>query len=292
MNSLPQEIHLKCLLLRLIPGLGFWMVQISLTSLKVSTYITILNIFCGKSQWACFWITGFRNTSSQIAASFSLDGRYIVSASEDSHVYIWKREEPRNGGTGKGKSIITVQSQEHFQCKDVSVAIPWPGTIKGDPPAMPVHSKRQSKIFTSPLPSASVSPTREDNGTNSKRHLPPLPKKTPTALENASTHTEEELALVSHTESGIDESLINSVSASVRLGDSFSISAAANPSSSWSSSWSLFDAGNNHVSHSIQPTSWGLVIVTAGLGGEIRAYQNFGLPRRIGRQTSLFGGNT
>ena len=33
-------------------------------------------------------ITGFRNTSSQIAASFSAYGRYIISASEDSHVYI------------------------------------------------------------------------------------------------------------------------------------------------------------------------------------------------------------
>ncbi|GLT71330.1 hypothetical protein SLA2020_433590 [Shorea laevis] len=45
----------------------------------------------------------------------------------------WKREEPRNGGSGKGKSVSTVQSQEHFQCKDVSVAIPWPGTVKGEP---------------------------------------------------------------------------------------------------------------------------------------------------------------
>jgi hypothetical protein len=236
-------------------------------------------------------ITGFRNTSSQIAASFSVDGRYIITASEDSHVYIWKREEPRNAGNGKGKNLITIQSQEHFQCKDVSVAIPWPCTIKGDPPAMPVHSKRQPKTSNSPLPSASASPTREDNSTNGKRHLPPLPKKSSAALEGASTPTEEELALVSHTESGIGESF-NSVTASVRVGDSFSISAAANPSSSWSSSWSLFDAGNSHVSHAVQPTSWGLVIVTAGLGGEIRAYQNFRLPRRIGRQTSLFGGNT
>ncbi|PQQ06851.1 hypothetical protein Pyn_32978 [Prunus yedoensis var. nudiflora] len=35
------------------------------------------------------------------------------------------------------------------KCKDVSVAIPWPGTIKGDPPPVPVqHSKRQSKRST------------------------------------------------------------------------------------------------------------------------------------------------
>uniref|UniRef100_A0A2N9GMC5 WD repeat-containing protein 44 n=1 Tax=Fagus sylvatica TaxID=28930 RepID=A0A2N9GMC5_FAGSY len=210
---------------------------------------------------------GFRNTSSQIAASFSQDGKYIISASEDSQVYVWKHEEPRNAGTGKNKSVIT-QSHEHFQCKDVSVAIPWPGTIKGEPPPMPVQSKRHSKRFTSQLPSsAGGSPTKEDNFASSRRQLPPLPKKVANALRESS--------------------------ASVRYGDSPSISAATNPSSSSrSSSWSWFDAGNNHVTNNIQPTAWGLVIVTAGLGGEIRAYQNFGLPRRFGRQTNLFGGPT
>ncbi|KAF2288688.1 hypothetical protein GH714_010502 [Hevea brasiliensis] len=107
---------------------------------------------------------GFRNLNSQIAASFSTDGKYIICASEDSHVY------------------------------------PWPGTVKGDPPPVQVHSKRHSKrssnsqtpsSFGSPtkddasvsskrdFPSSVDSPTGEDNfaATNSKRQLPPLPKK-------------------------------------------------------------------------------------------------------------------
>ncbi|KAF3960604.1 hypothetical protein CMV_014702 [Castanea mollissima] len=254
---------------------------------------------------------GFRNTSSQISASFSQDGKYIVTASEDSQVYVWKHEEPRNAGTGKSKNVVT-QSHEHFQCKDVSVAIPWPGTIKGEPPTLSVQSKRQSKRFASQLPSSGGSPTKEDsaasskrhlpslttpsaggsptkeeNLANSKRHLPPLPKKSTNGSESFSTPPEEELAYVSHTDSGNSESF-TSLSALFRYGDSPSIS-AANPSSS---SWSWFDAGNNHVTHTTQPTAWGLVIVTAGLGGEIRAYQNFGLPRRIGRQTNIFGGPT
>ncbi|KAK9985292.1 hypothetical protein SO802_030243 [Lithocarpus litseifolius] len=254
---------------------------------------------------------GFRNTSSQISAYFSQDGKYIVTASEDSHVYVWKHEEPRNAGTGKSKNVVT-QSHEHFQCKDVSVAIPWPGTIKGEPPTMSVQSKRQSKRLTSQLPSSGGSPTKEDNSAsskrhlpslptpsaggsptkeenfvNSKRHLPPLPKKSTNVSESVSTPPEEELAYVSHTDSGIGESF-TSLSALFRYGDSPSISAANTSSSSWS--W--FDAGNNHVTHTTQPTAWGLVIVTAGLGGEIRAYQNFGLPRRIGRQTNIFGGPT
>nr|POE75408.1 wd repeat-containing protein 44 [Quercus suber] len=252
---------------------------------------------------------GFRNTSSQISASFSQDGKYIVTASEDSQVYVWKHEEPRNAGTGKSKNVVT-QSHEHFQCKDVSVAIPWPGTIKGEPPTVSVQSKRQSKRLTSQLPSSGGSPTKQDNSAiskghlpslpttsaggsptkeenfvNSKRHLPPLPKKSTNVSESVSTPPEEELAYVSRTDSGIGESF-TSLSALFRYGDSPSIS-AANPSSS---SWSWFDAGNNHVTHTTQPTAWGLVIVTAGLGGEIRAYQNFGLPRRIGRQTNIFGG--
>ncbi|XP_041023033.1 WD repeat-containing protein 44 [Juglans microcarpa x Juglans regia] len=243
---------------------------------------------------------GFRNTSSQIAASFCQRGKYIISASEDSQVYVWKHEEPRNGsGMGKNKSLITTHSHEHFQCKDVSVAIPWLGTIKGEPQAMPTQSKRQSKRYPTQPTSINGSPTREDNLiANSKRQLPPLPKKSTNNnnLESASTPQEDVgLALVSQTDqSGIGESF-NSVSSSGRYGDSPSILTARNPSassSSWSSSRSWFDVGNNHVAHTIQPTAWGLVIVTASLGGEIRAYQNFGLPHRIGRQTNLFGSPT
>ena len=71
-----------------------------------------------------FLVSGFRNTSSQIAASFTPDGKYVISASEDSQVSVWRCEEPRNTGTGK-TTVITARGYEHFPCKDVSVAIPW-----------------------------------------------------------------------------------------------------------------------------------------------------------------------
>ncbi|KAL5574173.1 hypothetical protein UlMin_023770 [Ulmus minor] len=227
---------------------------------------------------------GFRNTSSQIAASLSEDGKYVISASEDSQVYVWKRDESRVSGSGK-RSLINTRSYEQFQCKDVSVAILWPGTIKGEPPTLPLHSKRHSKRSFSQPPSASGSPTREDNSAlNSKKQLPPIPKKNP---------LEEELSKISRAESTFDESFNSDAGAALlRYGDSPSISATPTPSSSWSSSWSWFDYGGSHGSHTIQATAWGMVIVTAGLGGEIRAYQNFGLPRKVGRQTNLFGGPT
>ncbi|PON76133.1 Guanine nucleotide-binding protein, beta subunit [Trema orientale] len=239
---------------------------------------------------------GFRNTSSQISASFSQEGKYVVCASEDSQVYVWRHEEARSSSGSSGRrSVLNTRSYEHFQCRDVSVAIPWPGTIKGEPPSLPpLNSKRHSKRLTSQSqpPSAPDSPTREDASAaatnNSKRQLPPLPKKGAAA--------EEELGEVDRTECGGVGESFNSEgggATSVRYGgDSACISAAATPSSSWSSSWSWFDIGGGHGSHSMQATAWGMVIVTAGLDGEIRAYQNFGLPRRVGRQTSLFGGQT
>ncbi|KAE9447800.1 hypothetical protein C3L33_20303, partial [Rhododendron williamsianum] len=233
---------------------------------------------------------GFRNTSSQISASFSPDGKYVVCASEDSQVYIWKREEPRNGSAGKSKGTITTQSHEHFQCRDVSVAIPWPGSIRNEPPIVEIQSKRHSKRSNPHPPSTIGSPTKEENtaGANSKRQLPPLPKKN-SILERSISCQDEDLAQVSRTDSGIGigESFASG-SSSIRYGDSPSISASGSShSQSWSSSWSLFD-GNSHGGHTVQATAWGVVIVTAGLGGEIRAYQNLGLPVKVGRQTNLF----
>ncbi|VAI29347.1 unnamed protein product [Triticum turgidum subsp. durum] len=73
---------------------------------------------------------GFKNTSSQIAAAYTSDGRYVVCASEDSHVYIWRttRSAPAAAAIGIGmkpKTWCTIRSYENFYCKDVSAAVPW-----------------------------------------------------------------------------------------------------------------------------------------------------------------------
>lgn len=240
----------------------------------------------------------------------------MICASEDSQVFVWKREEPRHPSSGK-KGLIATRGHEHFPCKDVSVAIAWPGMISGEPPLVQMNSKRHSKRgSTSQPPSACSSPTRDENSSiaNSKKQLPPLPKKNNNNVvennnngsannnnnnSNGVTSTtppdeeQQQQAQVTRTESKTGESLSSSPSASIRFGDSPSLSSSAainnNPaSSSWSSSWSWFDVGNSHGHHAVPATAWGLVIVTAGLGGEIRAYQNFGLPRRIGRQTNFW----
>ncbi|KAL6999482.1 hypothetical protein U1Q18_000643 [Sarracenia purpurea var. burkii] len=67
----------------------------------------------------------FRNTNSQISASVTANGKYVVCASEDSHVYVWKHEADSRPSRSKG--ITVTRSYEHFYCQDVSVAVPWPG---------------------------------------------------------------------------------------------------------------------------------------------------------------------
>ncbi|KAL0426328.1 UNVERIFIED_CONTAM: WD repeat-containing protein 44 [Sesamum latifolium] len=226
---------------------------------------------------------GFRNTNSQISASFSPDGRHVISASEDSQVYIWKVAESKNPSEGKRKCRITVQAHEHFHCKDVSVAIPWPSSIKNEPPMVEIHSKRHlSKRSTAPPQSSSISSPTKDNlvGFSSRRHLPPLPKKD-IVFDRTSSCADEDFAHSSRIDPGIGVSdSFASSSASINYYDSD----ASSPSRHWSSS----DNGGGHGGQTVLATAWGLVIVTASLQGEIRVYQNFGLPLKVGRPSNLF----
>ncbi|BBH06114.1 Transducin/WD40 repeat-like superfamily protein [Prunus dulcis] len=204
---------------------------------------------------------GFRNTSSQIGASFSPNGKCLSS---------------------------NPMARHH----------------KRRPSPVPVqHSKRHSKRSTQQQqqpPSGNASPTQEDAAGLSKRLLPPLPKKNNTnnkgdALDQIPATPpleDQDPAQISRTESGIGESF-NSDPSSIRYGggDS-SMSVGSASTSSWSSSWSWLDniGNNSHANQTTQATAWGLVIVTATLEGEIRAYQNFGLPRKM--QNNIFGGPT
>jgi len=216
---------------------------------------------------------GFKNMNSQMTASYTVDAKHIVCASEDSQVYVWKHEEPRLGITGR-KTVTMCTSYETFPCKDVSVAVPWNGVVKGEPPSTQHQSKRNPK-----KPSTTTT-TPENTTTGKKSGLPPLPKKNNDGTADGATeqHQEDDPAThISHNESE------NNTGESIKHGDSPSISI-----SSRISSWSWFDSSGSHGTHSVQPTAWGMVIVTATIKGQIRTYQNFGLPRRVGRQGSLF----
>ncbi|XP_068662553.1 uncharacterized protein [Aristolochia californica] len=234
---------------------------------------------------------GFRNTSSQIAASFTADGKYIVSASEDSQVYVWKRDELKHAGSGggggtggdggKNKGYTTTRTHEHFQCRDVSVAIPWPGG-KYELPPVPILSKRHHSRRPSSVQPVSL----EDNFLSSRSLLPPLPRKS--CSEQNSGAPEDDLSPrnPSRSDSGISCSPSFASTSRSRSNGSSSISASAYSSPSSLSSWSYCD-GNSSSTNLQVPTAWGLALVTAGLGGEIKVYQNFGLPIRLQNQSLL-----
>lgn len=204
-----------------------------------------------------------------MTASYTLDAKHIVCASEDSHVYVWKHEEPRIGITGR-KTVPMCTSYETFPCEDVSVAIPWHGVVKGELPPTQTQTKKNPK-------KTSTTSSPENTTTCKKSGLPPLPKKNNDSTGEGATeqHKEDEPVTQNETEDNPGETL--------KPGDSPSISI-----SSRISSWSWFDSSGGHGTHAIQPTAWGMVIVAGTRGGQIRAYQNFGLPRRVGRQGSLF----
>ncbi|KAD3068354.1 hypothetical protein E3N88_36234 [Mikania micrantha] len=216
---------------------------------------------------------GYKNNNSQLSADYSPDGKYIISASEDSHVYIWKHEETK----GKHKYQI-ITSYEHFPCKDVSVTAPWPGSNKLEQPLVTIHSKKHTKSSTTttttlPPPATGSSSIHDETGHNkpSTTPLPPLPKRSSSSMDSIEDIDHHEQA-----DSGVGpcESFSSAASSSGRYDELTSPS----PNTKGSPGW-----GGNHGHKTIQATAWGLVIVTAGLGGEIKVFQNVGLPFKVGR---------
>lgn len=71
---------------------------------------------------------GLRNAGNHISASFTSDGKHIVSASEDSNVYIWNYNGEEDPSSPQRKAVRS------FECflSDASVAIPWSGLKTGN----------------------------------------------------------------------------------------------------------------------------------------------------------------
>lgn len=201
---------------------------------------------------------GFRNTNSQISASLTANGKYVVCASEDSHVYVWRHA--GDSCPSRSKGVTVTRSYEHFHCQDVSVAIPWPGMCETWGFQQDTSSREQSGPIDHPdeVSTANHPPTpvEETNGSESS----PLAS----VCSNSPLH-------------GTISSATNSYF--------FDRISATWPEEK------LALAAKNHHSPRISVdfssglnqsrTAWGMVIVTAGLRGEIRTFQNFGLPVRL-----------
>ncbi|KAJ3681084.1 hypothetical protein LUZ60_015573 [Juncus effusus] len=205
---------------------------------------------------------GFKNTNSQISASYTGDGRYVVCASEDSHVYIWKCQPPPLTSTtktgGKPKRWASTRSHEHFYSKDVSVAIPWPGPT----PPLPPSSFNRSDGSPSNLSDESFPSSRSQ-----LPPLPPKPKKSPLDSETAQLN----------------------VTCSPSSNESEPFRSTSSSSGLFSPLMELGGSVRRYTTNKVGPANpddakggaWGLVVVTASMTGDIRVYQNFGLPVRL-----------
>ncbi|XP_030469217.1 uncharacterized protein LOC115687716 [Syzygium oleosum] len=199
---------------------------------------------------------GFRNTNSQISAFLTANGKYVVSASEDSYVYVWKHE--ADSRPSKSKGITVTLSHEHFHCRDVSVAIPWPGM--GDAWGLShTWSLEQDTPLTNTAEASTVNhpptPVEEIHG-NEASNLA-------SGCSNSALHG----TLSSATNNYFLHRMSGSCS-----GERLTLAARSHsPRVSMD-----FSNGMNE-----SMSAWGLVIVTASLRGELRTFQNFGFPLGI-----------
>lgn len=150
------------------------------------------------------------------------------------------------------------QSYEHFHCKDVSVAIPWPGMDDAwEVPDTFAEEQTGDDINLDEVLSANHPPTpvEENFGTDGSQPA-----------------------------SGCNNSPLHGTIASATNNYFFD-----RISATWPEEKLVVSARNRTPRVSVDLSSgvsqnmsaWGMVIVTAGLRGEIRTFQNFGMPLRI-----------
>ncbi|CAH2070005.1 unnamed protein product [Thlaspi arvense] len=186
---------------------------------------------------------GFRNTNSQISASLTSNGKFLVSASEDSNVYVWNYDS--DSRAGRSKRVTVTNSYEHFYCRDVSVAAPWPGRISN-------NNQRNNSPDQSPF-TANNPPTPVNDPTNNK-----------TVTNGIISSATNRYFFDRISATWPEEKLLLAAKNRARTSPRVSV-----------------DMSNGPVSTKPSASAWSMVIVTGGLRGEIRTFQNFGLPVRL-----------
>ncbi|XP_031094772.1 uncharacterized protein LOC115999134 [Ipomoea triloba] len=124
---------------------------------------------------------GPRNAGNQILASFTSDGKHIISASDDFNVYMWNCISPEESSLSKPK----VKSFEFFS-GNASIAIPWSGLKVGEPEngqlshgvdenrnnALPFSIPLDQELFLEAIPKGSATWPEEKLPTSSSQTLP------------------------------------------------------------------------------------------------------------------------
>ncbi|EES11277.1 hypothetical protein BDA96_06G199300 [Sorghum bicolor] len=193
--------------------------------------------------------SGLRTGSCQSLATFTPDGQHIVSASEDSNIYVWNHE---NQDEPSLKHAKTIWSSERFHSNNAAIAIPW----NGQKPRNPVS-----------LASQILSPQGDNFWCMSK------------AVKCSSSRSED---------SAINSFVSRFAPGIFNLNQEFSSESTCRSSATWpeeilpsrSIRAILDESQYKFLRNCFQttPNSWGQVIVTAGWDGKIRSFQNYGLP--------------
>ncbi|XP_010919285.2 uncharacterized protein [Elaeis guineensis] len=196
---------------------------------------------------------GLWNAGSQISASFTADGRHIISTSKDSNVHVWNHVNPEVPASNRSKSTW---SCERIFCDNASIAIPWNG----------LDCRNAVSVTSEVLPSRYVFRDQAGNTGSCSRH------RGEDSFSNNTLHL--------------------SPSGSFTLSHEFFSEFLPKGSATWpeeklpSSSTTASTLCKSHykfLKTSCQNTShaWGQVIVTAGWDGRIRSFQNYGLPAPV-----------
>ncbi|KAL6649075.1 hypothetical protein ACP70R_013299 [Stipagrostis hirtigluma subsp. patula] len=195
-------------------------------------------------------------SSSQVGASFTPDGDHIISASDDSSIYMWNYA---NQIAPITSHVKTIWSYERFFCNDVSIAIPWN--------ASPAKS---SISLACNIPSS-----RQEVSDDFRNLQDDMPN--------------------SHAEDSLDGDYMHQLpSGNFTLSSAFFAESAPRGSATWpeeqlpsnsvTSSSTLRKSQYKFLKASCQSAAthaWGQVIVTAGWDGHIRSFQNYGLPVQV-----------
>ena len=290
---------------------------------------------------------GLRNVNSQISASYSPTGDFIISASEDSKVFVWSSG---NHSTGSTKSLYRrdkQQSCEEFYSRHVSVAILWPesssrlslAALGSETPGKSdkIGSARVASELDLPTSAEEIHLFEGEHSENHSKCPSSCLGRSPLGLFGSGRKNEvavaDESRIVKQVEIGTGESQgiqpnVSPTAMSLAPSTTCPLSGTCEDSPplhlqrcpsffpdsgpKGSATWPeeklpsfgsrlasgpelapTVSEGNYMSGHVVMeaipvvddppvvPASWGLVIVTAGLGGEITTYQNYGLPVRL-----------
>ncbi|KAI3812855.1 hypothetical protein L1987_17568 [Smallanthus sonchifolius] len=223
---------------------GFQFCPMDSRKVIVSSADSQVRILCGIDLVAKF--KGNRSSGSQMSASFTSDGKHIISAAEDSNIYVWNHNISPSKPLTKPKTNL---SFENFSSQNTTMAIPWCGL----------------KTIAASLPSPRL--TLNNHLNNNNNNVVPRSTIDSPRMQSPSTTRGFFLeTLLKGPPTWPAESLPGSTQVSV------------SPSMRKSEYRFLKTA---YQSTFVVPHIWGLVIVAAGWDGRIRTYLNYGLPLRL-----------